>query len=180
MPDEPRERGRARSPCPALRMVTIEPSGPTRQYQTGSQRVTFVPLSIRRRSNRRVLVPPPGRASPWGPPSLDLPLLQTLGKAFYWQRLLDTGEVPTTAELSRRLKLEQGWVAEVLRLTLLAPDIVEAIVAGRQPRHLNLHQVRGREAQISWDWERQRELSGSRRPRGRQAGRRPQVRGRGR
>ena len=170
MADEPRERRGERAPSSALRRVTVEPSGPTRQYQTGSQRVTFVPLSIRRRSNRRVLVPPPGRASPWGPPSLDLPLLQTLGKAFYWQRLLDTGEVPTTAELSRRLKLEQGWVAEVLRLTLLAPDIVEAIVAGRQPRHLNLHQVRGREAQISWDWERQRELFGLKAPEGKAGG----------
>ena len=160
MADEPRERRGERAPSPALRRITVEPSGPTRQYQTGSQRVTFVPLSIRRRSNRRVLTPPPGAASPWGPPSLDLPLLQTLGKAFYWQRLLDTGEVPTTAELSRRLQLEQGWVAEVLRLTLLAPDLVEAIAAGRQPRHLNLHQVRGREAQIPWDWERQRELFG--------------------
>ena len=160
MADEPRERRGERAPSPALRRITVEPSGPTRQYQTGSQRVTFVPLSIRRRSNRRVLVPPPGQASPWGRPSLDLPLLQTLGKAFYWQRLLDTGAVPTTAELSRRLKLAQGWVAAVLRLTLLAPDLVEAIAAGRQPRHLNLHQVRGREAQIPWDWERQRELFG--------------------
>lgn len=166
MADEPTERRGERAPSPALRRITVEPSGPTRQYQTGSQRVTFVPLSIRRRSNRRVLVPPPGQASPWGRPTLDLPLLQTLGKAFYWQRLLDTGEVPTTAELSRRLQLEQGWVAEVLRLTLLAPDIVEAIVAGRQPRHLNLHRVRGREAQIPWDWERQRELFGLKVPGG--------------
>ena len=160
MADEPTERGGARAPSPARRRVTVEPSGPARQYQTGTQRVTFVPLAIRRRSNRRVLTPPPGAASLWGPPSLDLPLLQTLGKAFYWQRLLDTGAVATTAELSRRLKLEPGWVAEVLRLTLLAPDLVEAIVAGRQPRHLNLHRVRGREAQIPWDWERQRELFG--------------------
>ena len=173
MPDEPRERRGERAPSPALRRITVEPSGPTRQYQTGSQRVTFVPLSIRRRSNRRVLTPPPGAASPWGPPSLDLPLLQTLGKAFYWQRLLDTGEVPTTAELSRRLQLEQGWVAEVLRLTLLAPDLVEAIAAGRQPRHLNLHQVRGREAQIPWDWERQRELFGLKAPEGKAGGSEP-------
>ena len=173
MADEPRERRGERAPSPALRRITVEPSGPTRQYQTGSQRVTFVPLSIRRRSNRRVLVPPPGQASPWGRPSLDLPLLQPLGKAFYWQRLLDTGEVPTTAELSRRLRLEQGWVAEVLRLTLLAPDIVEAIVAGRQPRHLNLHQVRGREAQIPWDWERQRELFGLKAPQGKAGGSEP-------
>ena len=68
MADEPRERRGERAPSPALRRITVEPSGPTRQYQTGSQRVTFVPLSIRRRSNRRVLTPPPGAASPWGPP----------------------------------------------------------------------------------------------------------------
>ena len=114
---------------------------------------------MKRRQNRKLLIPPaPEIADRIG--GFDVPMIKTLGKAFYWQRLLDTGEVPTTAELSRRLQLEQGWVAEVLRLTLLAPDLVEAIAAGRQPRHLNLHQVRGREAQIPWDWERQRELFG--------------------
>jgi len=54
------------------------------------------------------------------------------------------GRYPTTTDSARSLKLEPGWVAEVLRLTLLAPDIVEAILDGRQPRHLNLQTLRGR------------------------------------
>ena len=70
--------------------------------------------------------------------SFDLPLLRTLGKAFYWQRMIDTGEVANASELARNLKLEVGWVCEVLRMTRLAPDIIRAILDGRQPRHLNL------------------------------------------
>ncbi|MEW5891454.1 MAG: hypothetical protein AB1768_21030, partial [Pseudomonadota bacterium] len=67
---------------------------------------------------------------------------------------------PTTTDLARALKLEPGWVAEVLRLTLLAPDIVEAILDGRQPRHLNLHTLRGRQDLLPRDWGEQRRLLG--------------------
>lgn len=42
--------------------------------------------------------------------SFDLPLIRTLGKAFYWQRLLDTGAVANATDLARRFKLEPGWV----------------------------------------------------------------------
>lgn len=85
--------------------------------------------------------------------SFDLPMIRTLGKAFYWQRLLDSGEVVNATELARQFKLEPGWVAEVLRMTRLAPDIVQAIVDGRQPRHLNLHAVRGRQAEVPVNWD---------------------------
>ena len=77
--------------------------------------------------------------------SFDLPLIRTLGKAFYWQRLIDTGEVAHASELARSLKLEVGWVCEVLRMTRLSPDIIRATSDGRQPRHLNLHAIRGRQ-----------------------------------
>ena len=45
-----------------------------------------------------------------------------------------------------------GWVCEVLRITRLAPDIIRAILDGRQPRHLNLHAMRGRQEEVSLDW----------------------------
>jgi hypothetical protein len=85
-------------------------------------------------------------------------LIRTLGKAFYWQKLIDTGEAANASELARRFKLEQGWVSEVLRMTQLAPDIVRAILEGRQPRHLNLHSMRGRQAEVPLDWDEQRVL----------------------
>ncbi|MCS6764758.1 MAG: hypothetical protein MO853_13375 [Candidatus Protistobacter heckmanni] len=84
--------------------------------------------------------------------------IKMLGKAFYWKRLIDEGVYPTTADLARALKLEPGWAAEVLRMTMLAPDIVEAIFEGRQPRHLNLHTLRGRQDLLPSDWAEQRRL----------------------
>ena len=92
--------------------------------------------------------------------SFDLPLIRTLGKAFYWQRMIDTGEVANASELARSLKLKVGWVCEVLRMTRLAPDIIRAILDGRQPRHLSLHAMRGRQGEVPLDWEEQRVLLG--------------------
>ena len=83
-------------------------------------------------------------------------MIRTIGKAFYWQRLLDSGEVANATDLARKLKLEPGWVAEVFRLTRLAPDIVQAIMDGRQPRQLNLHAIRGRQAEVPINWNEQR------------------------
>ncbi len=51
-------------------------------------------------------------------------------------------------------------MAEVLRLTRSVPDIVQAILEGRQPRHLNLHAVRGRQTEVPLDWREQRNLLG--------------------
>ena len=144
----------------AQRKVEITMTGEARQFDAGGRSVTFVPLSIKRRSYSKVLVPPPGSKSVKIKSSFDLPLIRTLGKAYYWQRLLDTGTVTNATELARQLRLEPGWIAEVLRLTRLAPDIVQAILDGRQPRHLNLHAVRGRQAEVPVDWHEQRVLFG--------------------
>jgi hypothetical protein len=145
---------------PAQRKVEITPSGTARQFEMGGRSVTFVPLAIKRRSYSKLLVPPPGVKSAKIKSSFDLPMIRTLGKAFYWQRLLDSGEVVNATELARQFKLEPGWVAEVLRMTRLAPDIVQAIVDGRQPRHINLHAVRGRQAEVPVNWDEQRVLFG--------------------
>jgi hypothetical protein len=87
-------------------------------------------------------------------------MIKTLGKAFYWKRLIDDGTYSTTTDLAHAFKVEPGWAAEVLRMTMLAPDIVEAIFEGRQPRHLNLHTLRGRQEQLPRDWAAQRRLLG--------------------
>ena len=145
---------------PALRKVEITPNGTPRQYEMGGRSVTFVPLAIKRRSSSKVLVPPPGTTNIKVKSSFDLPIIRTLGKAFYWQHLVDSGQIENATALAHRFKLEAGWVAEVLRMTRLAPDIIQAIVDGRQPRHLNLHAVRGRQAEVPVDWQEQRVLFG--------------------
>ena len=140
--------------------VEIKESGAPRQYEINGRPTTFVPLSIKRRHVSKVLVPPAGSEISTVKTFFDLPLMRTLGKAFYWQSLLDSGEVANASELARQLKLEPGWVAEVLRMTLLAPDIVLAILDGRQPRNLNLQTMRGRGNEMPVAWEDQRRVFG--------------------
>lgn len=138
----------------------VTPTGQPRQFETMGRSVTFVPLVIKRRHRSRLIVPPAGANAVKVTTAFDLPLIRTLGKAFYWQRMIDTGEVANASELARSLKLEVGWVCEVLRMTRLAPDIIRAILDGRQPRHLNLHAMRGRQGEVPLDWDEQRALFG--------------------
>ncbi|GAB1382181.1 hypothetical protein ACFQNJ_10125 [Hydrogenophaga bisanensis] len=144
---------------PRKRAVHIEVGTDARSYVSGGQRVTLVPLTIKHRQNRKLLIPPASDAT-GATGGFDAPMIKTLGKAFYWKRLIDEGVYPTTADLARALKVETGWAAEVLRMTMLAPDIVEAIFEGRQPRYLNLHTLRGRQDLLPRDWGEQRRLLG--------------------
>lgn len=145
----------------AHRIVEVKEAGSPRQYEVNGRPTTFVPLSIKRRHVSKMLVPPAGGQITTFRLSLDLPLIRTLGKAFYWQSLLDSGEVVNASDLARQLKLEPGWVSEVLRMTLLAPDIVQSILDGRQPRNLNLQTMRGRGNEIPMEWEDQRIMFGT-------------------
>lgn len=143
---------------PAARRAVVTASGKPRQFEMGGRSVTFVPLAIKRRHSSKLIVPPVGTVAVKTTSSFDLPLIRTLGKAFYWQKMIDTGEVANASELARRFKLEPGWVSEVLRMTRLAPDIIRAILEGQQPRHLNLHAMRGRQVEVPLDWDAQRRL----------------------
>lgn len=143
-----------------LRTIRVEMTGGSRSYYNGAQRITTVALSVKRRHNRKLLIPPPGEPSATTTGGIDLPMIRMLGKAFYWKRQIEQRQYATATELARTLRLEPGWVAEVLRLTLLAPDIIEAIFDGRQPRQLDLHALRGRAELLPRDWTEQRRLLG--------------------
>jgi hypothetical protein len=65
----------------------------------------------------------------WAPrPRVD----HALAQAFRWQRMADEGVCGTIEELAKREKINRGYMSRVLRLTLLAPDIVESTLDGRQ------------------------------------------------
>lgn len=143
---------------PRLRNVRIEVGGAARKIMDGTQRVTIVALTIRRKQNRKLLTPPSGSSANVMSGGMDIPMIKTLGKAFYWQRLLDEGKYATATDLARAFKLEPGWVAEVMRMANLAPEIIEAILDGSQPRHLNLQTIRGRHEPLPRDWEEQKKM----------------------
>ena len=94
-----------------------------------------VPLAIRKRGGRKVVVSPDGSVLPGAPrhfaTSADLALLKAMGRAFRWKRMLDDGTFASVSEIARVEKIDRGYAGCVLRLTLLAPDLVEAILEGR-------------------------------------------------
>ena len=65
-------------------------------------------------------------------------MIKAIARGFRWRKLLETGVYATVEELAAAEKINPSYVSRVLRLTLLAPDIVEAILDGRQPAEMTL------------------------------------------
>ncbi|NDG50016.1 MAG: hypothetical protein EBY30_13495 [Rhodospirillales bacterium] len=80
-------------------------------------------------------------------------MVKALARAFRWRRMLETGRYGTIDELAAAEKINSSYVSRLLRLTLLAPDIVEAILDGRQPEEITLP---GLMEPFPVEWERQR------------------------
>lgn len=100
---------------------------------------TFIPLQIRKRGVRKVVIRPDGESSsPTARGQFDSPMLVALARAFYWQQLLDDGVVASGTDIAQREGLHHSTVNELLRLTLLEPAIIQAILAGTQPRCMSL------------------------------------------
>ena len=98
-----------------------------------------VPVTIRWRPGRRtVLTPVSQQGDTVMPTRADPVLVKALARAFRYQRMLDVGRYASISELAAAEKLESGYLGSLLRLTLLAPDIVEYILDGRQPPGLSL------------------------------------------
>jgi hypothetical protein len=105
---------------------------------TGSVTV-HVPLAIRPRPGRKTIIRPAGSApSASIATRADAAMVKALARAFRWKRLLDDGRYASISEIAAAEKIDRGYVGSILRLTLLAPDIVEAILDGRQPEGLGL------------------------------------------
>ena len=71
-------------------------------------------------------------------PRIDNALVKALARAHRWQRMLESGECGNITELAAAEKINRSYLCRVLRLTLLAPEIVEAILDGRQPEEVTL------------------------------------------
>ncbi len=108
---------------------------------------TFVPLVLRRRGVQRVVANDRNVH--------DVTLLDGLARAFYWQHLLDTGAMQSGSAIARAEKLHHSVVNELLRMTLLAPDIIEQMMVGRQPRRLTLMWFQRNRLPVDWQAQRQ-------------------------
>jgi hypothetical protein len=97
-----------------------------------------VPFRVVKRGGRKEMQLPEGAAQP---PRTDSTLVKALARAFRWKRMLESGDFATIAELAEREGIASSYMTRVLRLTLLAPQIVEAIVDGRQGPEVTLARV---------------------------------------
>jgi hypothetical protein len=96
-----------------------------------------VPMTFKKRGGRKRVVTPDG--AEWAPrPRVDNAMVKALARAFRWRKMLDEGEVATLEDLARAKGVHATYISRVLRMTLLAPEIVEAILEGRQPAGLQL------------------------------------------
>jgi hypothetical protein len=102
-----------------------------------------VPISIRNRGGRKLVLAPDGTTDTWAAPSrrIDNAMLKAIARAFRWREMLENGTHATIAEIAAAEKINESYVGRVLRLTLLAPDFVEAILGGRQPAELQLEDL---------------------------------------
>ena len=113
-----------------------------------------VPFSIRKRGGRKLAIAADGSTLAPPRPRIDSTLVKALARAHRWNRLLESGRYGSAAELAAAEKINPSYVSRVMRLTLLAPDIVEAIVEGRQADGVEADSLL---RPISSDWNKQRE-----------------------
>jgi hypothetical protein len=125
----------------------------------GNHLVVRIPLQFKRRGGRKEIIVPDGMISNHdAPPPTNKPLALAVARAHRWRELLESGRYTTIRELACDLGLDNSYVARILRLSLLAPDIVEAIVHGDEPDCLSLARL----THLPALWQEQRQCLGFR------------------
>ena len=103
-----------------------------------------IPVSFRFRSGRKRLIFPENETL-----GID-PLVMNLARAFRWQALIDSGTYRNTIELAKAIGKDHAYVARTVRLTLLAPEIIHAILAGTLQKSIPMETLR-REMPVRWE-----------------------------
>jgi hypothetical protein len=97
---------------------------------------------------------PEGAAAPARKPSRDETLVKALVRAHRWRRKIESGQAKSITDLAEQERVTDAYVCRLLPLTCLAPDIVEAIFDGRQPKGLRLAEMLGN-GPVAWNTQRE-------------------------
>ena len=108
----------------------------------GSTISVRIPMTWKRRGGRKVIIAPDG-GDAWAPakPRPDETLIRALARAHRWKGMLEDGRYRSAGELAEAEGVTRSFVNRLLRLTLLAPDVVEAVLDGRQPKGMQLENL---------------------------------------
>jgi hypothetical protein len=108
----------------------------------GTTLVVRIPMRFQRRGGRKRIVAPDGsELTPISKPQPDGTLVKALARGWRWQRMLDEGIYTSISEIGDAENISKSYVSRILRLALLAPDIVEAILVGRTDQALMLEKL---------------------------------------
>src|ERR1700712_3692741 len=107
----------------------------------GRTATVSIPVTFLQRGGRKQILSPAG-AAPWSPaPRVDTALVKAVVRAHRWRQMIESGKYGSSAELAKAERGNDSYLSRILRLTLLAPDIIEAILTGRQPSTLQLDEL---------------------------------------
>ena len=110
-----------------------------------------IPMTLTKRQGRKQIILPTGSETACARQDITAdPVALAIAKGFCWQELLDYGTYPTVRALAKAVKQDTAYVARTIRLTLLAPEIIEAVMAGQCPPALTLKRL-SREFSAIWD-----------------------------
>ena len=116
-----------------------------------------VPFALKRRGGRKLVIMPEGAAVTPESARADETMLKALARARRWGRLLESGKHASIKSIAEAEGINHSYVVRILRLMFLAPDIVEAILKGHQPKGLELAALM---AEFPAEWGEQREAFG--------------------
>ncbi len=100
-----------------------------------------IPIALKKRSGRKLILSQDGKALSPSPAKPDDTIVAALVKAYKWQRMLDMGKASCLQDIAEREAITPTYIARILRLNLLAPDIKEAILDGCLPKGVRLEQL---------------------------------------
>ena len=110
--------------------------------EDGSILTVQIPITFQIFGGWKQIVSPPGEDN-WPSHKMqpDNAMIKALARAYRWKKLLERGDYATVDDLAKAEKINPSYLSRVLRLTLLAPSIVEAILDCGQPQHLQLDDI---------------------------------------
>jgi hypothetical protein len=104
----------------------------------------FVPLHMHQRGGRKVVIGPIGSGGEVAMrPLIENAMIKALARAYLWRRRIEGGEFASISELATAEGVNQSYACRLLRLTLLAPELVDAVIEGRHPSGMTLKGLMG-------------------------------------
>ena len=141
----------------ALNNVTVSVGKQQTVANDDGSITVHIPISFKKHGGRKYIIAPDAVPEDFKKPAEKESLLKAIGQAFEWRAMLEEGKANSMTELAVKAKANHSYIARVMRLTLLAPDIIESILKGKQPKELTLLDIF---RSLPADWNEQRQQFG--------------------